>query len=402
MAPVAECNLASFFTFATSDESSLRSLSTFFGCLASAVHYLHQTKIRHRDIKPENILVKAKRVYLTDFGISLDWENLTRSTTTEDTAKSLIYCAPEVARHEKRNSSSDIWSLGCIYLEIWTVLHGYSVEDLRDYFRARTEVHRFYSNISSFQDWMTNTLSHNPRRRPRLPFIVESWIDAMLQEPYDNRISAGQLYHLVSQFKQREIEPLNPFCGECCIMEEDVYSEHSSDSDPLAISMDTSARVIGQEHPSALDSMVNQAPTYRNQGQWKEAEELEAQVIETGKGVLKEEHPDTLTSTANPGPTYGNQGRLKEAEELSLKVIETRKRVLGEEHPDTLNSIASLVWTRCNQRRWKETVELGVQIMETIKRVLGEEHHSTLSIMSNLALAYSEQGRWKEAEELDI
>ncbi|OCK99501.1 kinase-like protein, partial [Cenococcum geophilum 1.58] len=194
MAPVAECNLASFFTFATSDESSLRSLSTFFGCLASAVHYLHQTKIRHRDIKPENILVKAKRVYLTDFGISLDWENLTRSTTTEDTAKSLIYCAPEVARHEKRNSSSDIWSLGCIYLEIWTVLHGYSVEDLRDYFRARTEVHRFYSNISSFQDWMTNTLSHNPRRRPRLPFIVESWIDAMLQEPYDNRVSAEQLY----------------------------------------------------------------------------------------------------------------------------------------------------------------------------------------------------------------
>ena len=356
MAPVAECNLASFFTFAASDESSLRSLSTFFGCLASAVHYLHQTKIRHRDIKPENILVKAKRVYLTDFGISLDWENLTRSTTTEDTAKSLIYCAPEVARHEKRNSSSDIWSLGCIYLEIWTVLHGYSVKDLRDYFRAQTEVHRFYSNISSFQDWMTNTLSHNPRRRPQLPFIVESWINAMLQEPYDNRISAGQLYHLVLQFKQREIEPQNPFCGECCIMEEDVYSEHSSDSDPLAISMDTSGRVIGQEHPSALDSMVNQAPTYRNQGRWKEAEELEAQVIETGKGVLKKEHPDTLISMANPASTYGNQGRLKEAEELRLKVMETRKRVLGEEHPDTLISMSNLALAYNNQRRDRKSV----------------------------------------------
>jgi len=38
--------------------------------------------------------------------------------------------------------------------------------------------------------------------------------------------------------------------------------------------------------------MNNLASTFWNQGQWKEAEELEAQVIETKKRVLRE-YPDT-------------------------------------------------------------------------------------------------------------
>jgi len=64
-------------------------------------------------------------------------------------------------------------------------------------------------------------------------------------------------------------------------------------------------------------------------------------VMETRKRVLGQEHPDTLTSVANLASTYRNQGRWKEAEELDVQVMETRKRVLGQEHPDTLNSVVS-------------------------------------------------------------
>ena len=45
--------------------------------------------------------------------------------------------------------------------------------------------------------------------------------------------------------------------------------------------------------------MANLASTYRNQGRWKEAEELDVQVIETRKRVLGQAHPDTLTSMNN-------------------------------------------------------------------------------------------------------
>jgi tetratricopeptide (TPR) repeat protein len=78
-------------------------------------------------------------------------------------------------------------------------------------------------------------------------------------------------------------------------------------------------------HPDTLISMANLASTYRNQGRWKEAEELEVQVMETRERVLGEEHPDTLTSMANLAVTYRNQGRWDEAEKLEVQVLETSR-----------------------------------------------------------------------------
>ena len=66
------------------------------------------------------------------------------------------------------------------------------------------------------------------------------------------------------------------------------------------------------------------------------------EITETRKRLLREEHPDTLISTGNLTSTYRNQGRWKEAEELEAQVMETRKSVLGTEHPNTLISMANL------------------------------------------------------------
>ena len=73
--------------------------------------------------------------------------------------------------------------------------------------------------------------------------------------------------------------------------------------------------------------MSNLASTYWNQGRWKEAEELEVQVMETRIRLLGAEHPSTLTSMSNLAFTYRSQGRSKEAEELELQVMEIKKKV---------------------------------------------------------------------------
>src|SRR3984957_10194764 len=127
---------------------------------------------------------------------------------------------------------------------------------------------------------------------------------------------------------------------------------------------------------------------YADGGRWKEAEKLSVLVMETSKRVLGEEHPDTLTSMSNLALTYWNQGRWKEAEVLHVSVMETRKRVIGEEHPYTLTSMCNLTLTYQSQGRWKEAEVLGVSVMKTMKRVLGEEHPYTLMSISNLALTY--------------
>ena len=63
------------------------------------------------------------------------------------------------------------------------------------------------------------------------------------------------------------------------------------------------------------------------------------------------DYPLTLTSMGNLALTYRNQGRWKEAEELDLQVMDTRKKVLGQEHPDTPKSMNNLAWTWRGQNR---------------------------------------------------
>ncbi|ERF72613.1 hypothetical protein EPUS_08749 [Endocarpon pusillum Z07020] len=100
--------------------------------------------------------------------------------------------------------------------------------------------------------------------------------------------------------------------------------------------------MLSLEHPDTLAGIARLASTYRNQGEWKEAEELEIQVLGMRMRMLGKENPDTLTSMTNLAVIYKAQGRWKEAEELQMQVLDTRKRVLEKEHPDTLTSMTHL------------------------------------------------------------
>jgi serine/threonine protein kinase len=100
-------------------------LDRAFGCLASGLAFMHQQKIRHKDIKPQNILVHEGSVIYTDFGYSLDSAHLSRSTTEgQPDALTRRYSAPEVLERGERNSSSDVFSLGCVYLELLAIKSG--------------------------------------------------------------------------------------------------------------------------------------------------------------------------------------------------------------------------------------------------------------------------------------
>lgn len=224
MLPVAECNLRGF----CSREVILKPiLRTFFGCLSSAMSYLHSIKIRHRDIKPENILVKGKHVYLADFGISLDWENLTRGTTVADSGKTLAYCAPEVANHQKRNSSSDIWSLGCVFLEICTVLKDRNLDQMRQFFKERTDTWAYYKNGPSIKEWM-GTLKACGHESDNDPL---EWVESMLQIDSTKRPPASELHQYSSGIRSGSGTGASPFCASCCVLEEEVSSEAGAESD---------------------------------------------------------------------------------------------------------------------------------------------------------------------------
>jgi len=223
MSPVADCNLVAYYSFAASSADKMSLLRSFFGCLANALQYLHNSKIRHRDIKPENILVNGSNVLLTDFGLSFDWEHLSRSTTTADSAKTPLYAAPEVAFYERRkNSSSDIWSLGCVFLEMVTVIKGLSVPAMREFFKQRNDNARFYDNMESVKAWITR-LTETGLEEDTLPV---TWVSDMLQRDHDKRPTASSLFTSIL-----ESDINGRFCGPCCQGENDTEDSDDDEED---------------------------------------------------------------------------------------------------------------------------------------------------------------------------
>lgn len=115
----------------------LEAIPQFFKCLASTVAFIHSQCIKHMDIKPTNILVEQRatksnsqkllrpenmryKLYLADFGISRSYNTAADAETDSFTPFSRIYAAPEVVRQDKRGFAADVFSLGCVFLEMHT------------------------------------------------------------------------------------------------------------------------------------------------------------------------------------------------------------------------------------------------------------------------------------------
>lgn len=214
MLPVAEMDLAAYLKQCTA--RNYPELRTFFGCLATALEFLHEQKVRHKDIKPGNILVNCGNVLFADFGLSLDFTDASGSTTTGMTCKTPRYCAPEVAEYEPRNTSSDIWSLGVVFTEMATVLKGKSIEDMDEFFRQH----------GSHQTYVRTNMAALPKFTAMLEGIGESadnvvfgWTQQMLRAKHNLRLSASSLVASIVESKSVG------FCGICCAAPEEEFSD---------------------------------------------------------------------------------------------------------------------------------------------------------------------------------
>ena len=136
--PVADENLKQYMNKGPLDSVAEQNrFRTYFGCLAHTIRFLHDSSMEtlHKDIKPENILLKNGHLILTDFGTAFDWSKTGQSMTRSNVAdhRTPRYQSPEVATSSEFHRSSDIWSLGVVFLEMVTVLRGKSINEMDEY-----------------------------------------------------------------------------------------------------------------------------------------------------------------------------------------------------------------------------------------------------------------------------
>jgi Protein kinase domain len=213
----------------------------YYGCLAHALAFLHDKKVRHRDIKPRNILVTFKGPLFTDFGeqtvssviisygdanenlgIAKDFSESAHSTTSGPSSLTPVYCAPEVASWSERGRSSDIFSLGCVFMEMFLVLTTVSTfESCREFHTTAgdSSYHRNLERVNHRLDKLIEKSFEDSHGQSNGKNQLLFTIKQMLSLDRQKRPSALEIWNFA-----RSASIYNPFgnyesknlCGGCC------------------------------------------------------------------------------------------------------------------------------------------------------------------------------------------
>jgi serine/threonine protein kinase len=186
------------------------------GCLCSAIKYLHQNNFRHEDLKPQHVLIHGDSILLTDFGFNLDFSDDSVSTTTgRPSAWTIRYSAPEVLDFEPRNRATDIWSLGCILLEIVSGFYGTSLSDLKESLqRCGNGQTSFARNTVAVEHWFDDFLEESPAALPTFRHF-SVLISTMLSINRLHRPSAQQIVNHISEIRLLVSKSTDDYTASC-------------------------------------------------------------------------------------------------------------------------------------------------------------------------------------------
>ncbi|GJJ12118.1 hypothetical protein Clacol_006359 [Clathrus columnatus] len=152
--------------------------------ILQGLNYLHERDIIHRDIKGGNILVDNKGgIKISDFGISKKVEDtmLTGARVHRPSLQgSVFWMAPEVVKQTAYTIKADIWSLGCLIVEMLTGEHPWAqLTQMQAIFKIGSSAKPTVpSDISTdAEDFLHQTFELDHNKRPTATELLhDAWI----------------------------------------------------------------------------------------------------------------------------------------------------------------------------------------------------------------------------------
>ncbi|KAK4051090.1 ATP binding [Microbotryomycetes sp. JL221] len=194
-------------------------VSKFVRQILTGLEYLHEREIIHRDIKGANILVDNKGgIKISDFGISKRVEDnlLTGSKVHRPSLQGSVYwMAPEVVKQTAYTSKADIWSLGCLVVEMLTGTHPWAnLTQMQAIFRiGQSAIPTIPDDISSdAEDFLDQTFLVDHDARPGATGLLkhafvsaegEAGMSTVTSAPVSTAVAASMQFDVSQQTPTR-------------------------------------------------------------------------------------------------------------------------------------------------------------------------------------------------------
>lgn len=383
MAPVADKNLAEYLETISDQPENLRknelvTLRSFFGCLASALQYLHDRSICHGDIKPENVLVDGGNVLFTDFGLSKENTGSTTSGITNTTPR---YAPLEVLSGDARNTSADVWSLGCLFLEMVLVLKEKDVSFLKAYFLRNGTKEPYASRNPEAVEKLLRELRFLGKGFDNI--LLDLMTD-MLREDRFSRPKAAEALAILST--PSFDDPAVRFCGLCCLGDE-VSDSHDSlcedlympgEKDPLPNSLDENSREVSAD---TIQAASDNSPFLES----------------FGCQPVKNQQPKSQSLKVRPSKNEQSKSQPSESPPLEIKLLESES--VGSQLSNSHSLERQPLWDKSSDGDQMETsVERGGPIDASTLQIPSDYKESHVEDESGPSV----QDSTKPAEEMSM
>eukprot|EP01006_Ploeotia_vitrea_P031747 TRINITY_DN64054_c0_g1_i3.p1 TRINITY_DN64054_c0_g1~~TRINITY_DN64054_c0_g1_i3.p1 ORF type:complete len:377 (-),score=54.74 TRINITY_DN64054_c0_g1_i3:137-1267(-) len=155
--------------------------------ILEGLQFLHMKGVVHGDIKGQNVLISEKgEVKLTDFGTATKTELAENKVKGGTVVGTILWMAPEVCRGGVPTKWSDIWSLGCMLIEMATGKSPWAEIGFENIMTALFHIGKaknppqIPSDLCLSKDcvdFISKCLQVNPKSRPSVDQLLEHhWI----------------------------------------------------------------------------------------------------------------------------------------------------------------------------------------------------------------------------------
>lgn len=165
--------------------------------------------------------------------------------------------------------------------------------------------------------------------------------------------------------------------------------------------LDRRRRILGEDDPATLVSANNLARDLRALGELSRARDLDEDTLYRKRRVLGGDHPSSLISANELARDLRALGEISQARDLDQDTFDRRQRMLGRDHPSTLTSANNLADDLHALRDYRRARDLDEDTLERRRRILGADHPETLISANNLASDLRALGEFSRARDLD-